>query len=186
MDLSLRANPENYIDRDRESEKILKRIDSDTSTVIGISGLRGAGKSSLAHKALKLCKDSGYFTLLIHSPTGYESREFLITIYSRICESVIRKLEHKFGVDNTLEGKATSIIREIKSYIRAILLGAFILVMALAGVYYYAYSKQMEKREELQQAELEKEIDEEIISIKTELEKYNTDLQRDTLRIEIL
>jgi len=182
MDLSLRANADEYIDRDKESEKIINRIESDSSTVIGISGLRGAGKSSLAKKVLDESTEKGYFTLLIHSPTAYESREFLITIFSRICESVIRNLESKFGVDNTLEGKAASIVREIKIYIRTIFIGAIIFVVSLLGVFYYAYSKQMEERYNTEQIEYEKEIDADLQKANSKLETLNKATPLDSIR----
>src|SRR6476646_7807864 len=85
-DLSLRANPDTYLDRATESSDILNKIERSSASVIGISGPRGAGKSSLALKVLKQCEERGYFTLLIHSPTGYEPRDFLLSVFQRICE----------------------------------------------------------------------------------------------------
>ncbi len=92
-DLSLRANGETYLDRDGEADQIFNRIQSNSSSVIGIGGVRGAGKSSLALKVLKMCVTEKYFTILIPSPTAYDSKEFLLTLYQCICEQVKSDLE---------------------------------------------------------------------------------------------
>lgn len=102
-DLSLRPNPETYVDRQSESLLICKKIKSSSSSVIGLSGVRGAGKSSLAMKVLEEGKRDDFFILLIPSPTGYEQREFLITVFQRICEEVVVKLSNLFGKKETLE-----------------------------------------------------------------------------------
>jgi len=102
-DLSLRAEPETYLDRKRESAVILARIETSSASVIGISGVRGAGKSSLALKVLAECDKRNYFTLLIPSPTAYEPQDFLVSLYQRICEAVILRLERLFRQDVTLE-----------------------------------------------------------------------------------
>src|SRR5580704_5352671 len=85
-DFSLRASGTTYIERSQEAVRVTTRIDNSSSSVVGIAGVRGAGKSSLAKRVLNTCDQKGYFTLLIPSPTGYEPREFLIAIFQRIAE----------------------------------------------------------------------------------------------------
>lgn len=102
-DLSLRPNPEKYVDNQSVLTLIMEKIKNSSASVIGISGVRGAGKSSLALKVLEECKQKKYFTLLISSPTGYEPRDFLLTVFQRICEEVISKLNNLFEKQETLE-----------------------------------------------------------------------------------
>jgi predicted AAA+ superfamily ATPase len=107
-DLSLRANPDSYFDRTTESSDLLTKIERSSSSVIGIAGPRGAGKSSLALKVLQQCESEsrGYFTLLIQSPTGYEPRDFLLSVFQRICEEAIRKIQVLFREVADLEQRA--------------------------------------------------------------------------------
>jgi len=106
-DYSSRANGDTYIDRAGESASIFDRINISSSSVIGISGVRGAGKSSLALKVLNNCKERDYFTILIASPTAYDSKEFLLTIYQTIAEKVRFDLSKKIRItlDATQENK---------------------------------------------------------------------------------
>ena len=96
-DWSLQATAYAYRDRHNESNNIVMRILQSSSSVTGIAGRRGAGKSSLALRVLEICKESDYFTQLIHSPTGYDPREFLISVFQRTCDEVIRQLDQKRG-----------------------------------------------------------------------------------------
>jgi ABC-type uncharacterized transport system ATPase subunit len=91
-DFSLRASGKTYMERSNEAAHITARIQNSSSSVVGIAGVRGAGKSSLAKLILETCERDGYFTLLIPSPTGYEPREFLIAIFQRIAEHCIGRI----------------------------------------------------------------------------------------------
>jgi hypothetical protein len=91
-DFSLRASGKSYLERTDEAQRITTRIENSSSSVIGIAGVRGAGKSSLAKRVLENCDEKGYFTLLIPSPTGYEPREFLISICQRVAEHCIERV----------------------------------------------------------------------------------------------
>jgi predicted alpha/beta-fold hydrolase len=75
-DFSLRANGNSYIQRANEVDTLLERIESSAASVVGLSGVRGAGKSSLAKKVLNTCRDKGYFTLMIHLRSGMSRENF--------------------------------------------------------------------------------------------------------------
>ena len=92
-DWSLRANGDTYYDRDDESSLLTARLQNSTASVTGIAGQRGSGKSSLAQRVLRNCEEQGAFTILIQSPIGYEPREFLISIFQRICEATITRIQ---------------------------------------------------------------------------------------------
>lgn len=102
-DYSLRSNGDTYIDRMDESERIIMRIKTSSSSVLGISGVRGAGKSSLAMKVLKYLSETGHFTILISSPVAYDSKEFLLMIYQSVAEKVridlATKIQFKLATD---------------------------------------------------------------------------------------
>jgi nucleoside-triphosphatase THEP1 len=134
-DLTLSANGESYIDRKDESEIIFKRISSSSSSVIGISGVRGSGKSSLAKKVLKKCDQKGYFSLLIPAPTGYEPREFLLMVFQRICEATIESLEIKFGLNVSLFERGQSEKVKLKR-----IFWAMIISFLLISILYTGYS----------------------------------------------
>src|SRR5262249_32695334 len=92
-DFSLRSSGRTYLDQKGETDRIVDRIKTSSASVIGIAGVRGAGKSSLAKKVLDKCDASGFFTLLIPSPTGYEPREFLLAIFQRIAEHASDRIQ---------------------------------------------------------------------------------------------
>src|SRR5215470_10728497 len=92
-DFSLRSSGTTYLDQKGETDRIADRIETSSASVIGIAGVRGAGKSSLAKKVLDQCDTSGFFTLLIPSPTGYEPREFLLAIFQRIAEHASERIQ---------------------------------------------------------------------------------------------
>jgi len=145
INLSLSANSDTYIDQNNESQIILDRIDKSSSAVIGIAGVRGAGKSSLSLKVLSKCEDKGFFTLLIHSPTNYEPREFLLSVYQRICEATISRLESLFGLAKTLEERGKYETSKLRRRQWAILTGFFIIFL---GALIYSNLKFNEYREE--------------------------------------
>ena len=120
-DWSLRANGDKYCDQERESITLKQRLDNSTATVTAIAGQRGAGKSSLAQRILADCRHEKAFTLLIHSPTGYEPRDFIISIFQRICEAVLSRIDanvNTIGVSlpiksPALQNNSTSKIRSV-------------------------------------------------------------------------
>jgi hypothetical protein len=58
VDYSLRSSGNTYIDHAGEAQRIVDRIKTSSASVIGIAGVRGAGKSSLAKKVLDDCNAS--------------------------------------------------------------------------------------------------------------------------------
>jgi hypothetical protein len=148
-DFSLRPDPATYLDQRNESTTVLNRIHSSSSSVIGIAGVRGAGKSSLAFKLLDTCGKSGYFTLLIHSPTGYEPREFLLSVFQRICEATINRLERLFGQEQTVEGRGRAQLRRSRQMATLLMIGAFAVVILSAGYSYYRLDKFRTERQQI-------------------------------------
>jgi hypothetical protein len=92
-DYSLRASGRTYVERAKEAQAIVDRIKTSSGSVIGIAGVRGAGKSSLAKKVLGECDGAGFFTLMIPSPTESEPKEFLLATFQRIAEHATEKVQ---------------------------------------------------------------------------------------------
>ncbi|MFC4048614.1 NACHT domain-containing protein [Actinomadura syzygii] len=65
-------------------------IEELSSASIGISGARGAGKSTVLRQ---LCDPERHpdddLRLLVHAPTAYDSREFLTHLFVRVCERIV-------------------------------------------------------------------------------------------------
>lgn len=141
-DYSLRPNGKTYLERNREATKILNRIENSLASVIGISGVRGAGKSSLANKVLEDCKEKKYFTLLIPSPTGYEPREFLLAIFQGVAEDVSEKTRQLFEGTRTLAALGEEDARAVRR-LSYFVLGLFGLlgVLTMVGTYYVGYQQ---------------------------------------------
>ena len=101
-DRSLCANGTTYRDRAAETDKLKTRIENSSASVIGIAGPRGAGKSSFALRVLDSCNSDSAFTHVVHSPTGYESREFLIAIFQSTCQKTVANINDKLKQDHLL------------------------------------------------------------------------------------
>lgn len=138
LDLSLRPNAESYRDRRAESSQIISRIEASSASVIAIAGVRGAGKSSLALKVLGSCESAGYFAVQIHSPTGYEPRDFLVAVFQSICEELLRKTDSLFGSAKSLTERGRREASRLRQLQWAALLGIFI---ATTVPIYFAVSR---------------------------------------------
>lgn len=125
-DFSLASNGRTYIERAGEVAQVFERIQKSSASVIGIAGVRGAGKSSLAKKILHSSAEAGYFTLLIPSPTSYEPREFLLAIFQRIVEGASEK------VGSVIEG-VEDLADKGKKRARQILLATVLLLAGLVA-----------------------------------------------------
>ncbi len=132
-DWSLSANGSTYHDRTQESSTIIKRLINSSSSVIGIAGRRGVGKSSLALRVLQHCRDKNYFTLLIQSPTSYNPREFLIAVSQRTCDDIIDQMNDRRGQLPTISDRAHTEERRI-AYIRYAILALVVALPLVAAI----------------------------------------------------
>ena len=150
QDWSLRASGRTYYDRNGETSIILKRLTNSSSSVTGIAGRRGAGKSSLALKVLEECNQQNYFTQLIHSPTSYDPREFLLSVSQQTCDEIVDRLDERRGQLPSLDERAHTEKRRI--YRRQYVLGAIAIMLILTAASITAkvaddnYTKNLENR----------------------------------------
>ena len=100
---NIHPNPEYYIEREDEIKRIENFIERTDGAVIGLTGVRGAGKSSVMKKIVKYAEGKGYFTLTISSPTGYDEKAFFRMIFMRLCEEVNKIIEKKIKIRKTIE-----------------------------------------------------------------------------------
>ena len=134
-DVSLRANGDTYSDRTNESALLTDRLLTSSASVTGIAGQRGTGKSSLALRVLANCAEKGVFTQVIHSPTSYEPTEFLVSIFQRVCEEVVARVDKKLlKQSGSLVERGRAERRRVLAFLSVLLLGA---VTASAGAVAY-------------------------------------------------
>ena len=136
-DWSLRANGETYLDQANESRFLSRRIQNSTGSVTGIAGERGAGKSSLAQRVLSDCEKQNAFTLLIQSPTGYEPREFLVSIFQRVCEAIESRIESQ--IEDLDKQSMRDVNRRLIVVLAASLVATFLLASGPGYIYYQRY-----------------------------------------------
>ncbi len=105
---NIHPNPEYYIEREDEIKRIENFIERTDGAVIGLTGVRGAGKSSVMEKIVKYAEGKRYFTLTISSPTGYDEKAFFRMVFMRLCEEVNKKIEETFKIRTSLEKIAKS------------------------------------------------------------------------------
>ena len=117
-DRSLRASGKTYCDRSEESKILTDRIiHNHAASVTGIAGPRGSGKSSLALKVLDKCRRYSLFTQLIHSPTGYDPKEFLVSVFQALCEGIIASTDRESGQEVSLYERGTREKRRLQAYV---------------------------------------------------------------------
>ena len=139
QDWSLRASGRTYYDRTNETSTVVQRLVNSSSSVTGIAGRRGAGKSSLALRVLEICKQKNYFTQLIHTPASYDPREFLISVSQRTCDEVIDRLDERRGQLPSLDERAEAEERRIARLRRT--LWAFAMVLPI--IVSFVFAKQL-------------------------------------------
>lgn len=116
-----------------------QRIARSEASVTGIAGQRGVGKSSLALRVLDSRKEQNKaFTHLVHAPTGYEPREFLISIFQSICESVAERVTDELRETESLEASGDA-QRKRLVYITWALLAVPLIVAAAAMIAAYIW-----------------------------------------------
>ena len=165
-DWSLRANGDTYRDRSDESQILINRLERCTASVTGIAGQRGAGKSSLSLRVLEEFEKKGAFTQLIHSPTGYDSQEFLVSVFQRVCEDVVARIDLKFGQADSLLARGKAEWRRLFGILLILLLGV---LFSIAGPFFLVdYQNQLQY-----EAEREKRIKARIKRIEQSLEKIS-------------
>ena len=135
-DYSLRASGQTYVDRHNEAGRIIDRIKTSSASVIGISGVRGAGKSSLAKRVLDECDQIGFFTLLVPSPTGYEPREFLLAIFQRIAEHTSERIQAITEGAENLASLGVRRVQQVRRQLIAVGCGIVLLCGAAGAAYY--------------------------------------------------
>ena len=154
-DWSLRPNGKTYRDRCSESRRITRRLQNSTGSVTGIAGQRGVGKSSLVQRVLTNCEKRGAFTLLIHSPTDYDSKEFLVSVFQRICEEVVVQIDDNLSKSNSLFERGKDEQRRLRNHSMIVLLGIFVLLFSLIGSVAYFQLKEVT---EVRRSEIETRI----------------------------
>ena len=85
----------------------------------------------MASKVLNTARERGAFTLLIHSPTGYDAREFLVSIFQSVCEEVVSTINAKFGEADSLSERGAKEERRLRNILWATMVG-ITLVMGLS------------------------------------------------------
>jgi hypothetical protein len=148
-DFSLRPNGRTYIEVNGEATQVLERIQRSSASVIGIAGVRGAGKSSLSKKVLDACSARGFFTLLIPSPISYEPREFLLAIFQRIVESAMQSMTAAIEGSEDLVETGRERARQVRRMLIVLSVGIFFSVATAAGFqlyYYYDYTVALQQQ----------------------------------------
>jgi len=168
-DFSLRASGTTYIERSQEAVRVTTRIDNSSSSVVGIAGVRGAGKSSLAKRVLDTCDQKGYFTLLIPSPTGYEPREFLIAIFQRIAEHCIDRTGTLIKGEENLNALGLGKAGELRRRYLAIALSSFILMLLGAAYSGYYYGSYLDRAVKERIAERTQRLNDELAGVNSEI-----------------
>lgn len=136
-DWSLRANGDTFDDDDSLSARLTKRLKNSSSSVIGIAGRRGVGKSSLAQRVLDNCGGVESFTLLIHSPTRYDPQEYLATLFQVVCEKVVERVNDDFGKTNSLLERGKAEIRRLNfNHLVSIFLLSCVIIAVAFGIYF--------------------------------------------------
>lgn len=130
--ISIYPEASNYIDVHSKAAWLGKFIRNSDGGVIGLTGVRGAGKSALLNKIISQF-DSECFTLHITSPVHSSDRmEFFMMVCKEVCSSVIKEIENKiFRFKNTALEKAKE---GLTSKIRLLLL--FLLIIT-AGILFF-------------------------------------------------
>jgi hypothetical protein len=116
----------------KELDRIKRWNEKLGASAIAISGYRGVGKTTLLRSMVNsehLAEPDVPISVFVTAPVTYDPREFLILLYSRLCEEVI---------GDTRPGKSRgalllqAVLRPILGFLREIIqLGAFVMIIVL-------------------------------------------------------
>lgn len=140
--ITLQPDGASYIDRRGESEEIFSRVDRTESSVIGIAGVRGAGKSSLALKIRDKCRERGYFTLWISSPLEYEPLEYFLSIFENLCFETNRLINSEIRGEISLADTATAEARRLRLWLVSLVCLAATAILIPAGMTYFTFEEE--------------------------------------------
>ena len=131
--ISIYPDANYYVDVHGKAEWLGKFIHSSDGGVIGLTGLRGAGKSALLNKVVSQF-DAPFFTLHITSPVRSGDRmEFFMMVCREVCSAVIKRVEDKiFNVEDTIASTAR------RGLWRRIRLISLVLTLGVGGYFLYA------------------------------------------------
>ncbi len=127
--LSIFPDPEKYVDDDGHLARSTSLISRSNGGVIGITGLRGAGKSALLGATIDQFS-TRYCTIWTVAPVSYQSEDqlsFLMSISRTICQKAIKDCE------NILYGRRGDVLRATEEFIRSIRPGLIIGALALVA-----------------------------------------------------
>jgi hypothetical protein len=138
--ISIYPDPSMYQDVHGKAAWLRDFIRKSDGGVIGLTGLRGAGKSSLLNKVLDDLKDE-YFTLHISSPVHTSDRlEFFMMVCREVCSKVIAQLNSKIFRANK---NVKSVAREEQfKIVRFIMLMTILLLVTLSIWYNLRLNKE--------------------------------------------
>ena len=126
--LSIQSTPGLYIDEQGYGQRIRQFIDTSDGGVIGITGVRGAGKSALIGHVLSKY-ESEYFTLPLTAPVKHEGGlSFFLAVCRSVCGRVLRDAAPVLYGRKTKERQA---LFEIFGYVRNGLLVLFLVGVGL-------------------------------------------------------
>lgn len=131
---SIASQPQNYIDHQGHAQEISDFVRAAAnSAVVGITGIRGAGKSALlATISANLADD--YRVMQMTAPTRKdEGMAFFMTVCRNLCREVILDTRHRIQGEQAPEKQAN---RESSSRIRWLLLAVLVLLLGSAYTLY--------------------------------------------------
>ena len=115
--LSIYPDPATYVDDDGYEAGVTNLISSSNGGVVGITGVRGAGKSALLSK-LRDRFDQHHCVVWTVAPVshrGGDDLSFLLSVCRTLCQKVIDDLnEVLFGKRNTLQMAGEEFLRRIR------------------------------------------------------------------------
>ena len=134
--ISIYPDASTYVDVNGKAAWLKNFIETSDGGVIGITGVRGAGKSALLNKVISELKGE-YFTLHITSPVHSSDRmEFFMMVCREVCAKVIYEIEGKiFHLKDTSYSKAKEgLFSSMRLVVLFLIIGVGILVLSLPHV----------------------------------------------------